>query len=183
MRNHYLRNGWILVDGDKELARSWTAAPVVEPATEFDSRHEQPPPEAVARRIDQPVIFGSRRDLPHPSATSASWTGVLYWAALAFCALIFLGAVAQIIDPEGARARKSQNIEVAALQNTEPAIAGKNSAHSSLRKKTPSEQAHYLGTAVEYAGDKCTGEKAASWGSARTSRHFGVWAAPMATTT
>ena len=40
------------------------------------------------------------------SSTGWSWSGVLFWAVLAISGLIFLGAVGQIIDPEGARARQ-----------------------------------------------------------------------------
>ena len=41
------------------------------------------------------------------SSSSPAWSpgGVLFWAALVISGLIFLGAVGQIVDPEGARAR------------------------------------------------------------------------------
>ena len=162
MRNHYLRNGWILVDDDKGLAGNSATASAADASTKFHSQSAERIRESTTTRTEETPIFGSRREQPLPRSpeSSAGWTGVLYWGALAFCALIFLGAVAQIIDPESARARRSQNEKVVALNTAELAIVGKNTAHALLFNKRPSEQAHFLGTAVEYVGDKCTGEKA-----------------------
>ena len=56
------------------------------------------------------------------------WSGsdVVFWGGLAICGLSILGALGQIVDPEGARARKAQNETAAA--STRDSHGGRGSA-------------------------------------------------------
>jgi hypothetical protein len=62
---------------------------------------------ADARRKDERrTQFGrGRPPVVASSSPGWSWSGVLFWAALVIIGLTFLGAIGQIVDPEGARAR------------------------------------------------------------------------------
>lgn len=69
----------------------------------FGSR--EPMPQSAPR-----TEFGRARSRPQVQASSNnrrwSWGDIVFWPALVLASLIFLGAIIQIADPEGARARK-----------------------------------------------------------------------------
>lgn len=154
MSRHYLQKGWVAIDEPTAPEREWTTIPQPsKPAPDtrsLDERHPQ---------------FGRARMVPIMVPSSRGWSGgdVLFWAGLAICGLIFLGALGQIADPEGAKERRAQS-ETAVAASEKPSTVD-NIAHSMLLKKTPSEQAYFLGTVVDGVGDKCTGAKAFYSGS------------------
>ena len=98
VRNYYLRNGWLPVDDE----------PVgVAPAPSSQPQH-QPSPAWNRGETQRPKFGQPRNSFTITRVPKRSWSGgdIFFWVAIVFCGLIFLGALGQIADPEGARARK-----------------------------------------------------------------------------
>ena len=83
--------------------------------------------------------FGQGR--PQVVASSSkgwSWSGVAFWAFLAFCGLLILGALGEIADPEGARARqearevKQQQTPAQPLRGTVKEVTSRKEGASSF---------------------------------------------------
>jgi hypothetical protein len=88
MRSHYLRNGWTPVDEPN--------VPVPESTSNVEKRSP-----AEDERADRRIVRSLREKRPVMAST------VLFWFVLAICGVIFLGAVIQIVDPEGTKARRA----------------------------------------------------------------------------
>lgn len=144
MKNHYLRNGWTLVDDEPEPS---AAAPPLQDA-EMRSSQAIAQPE-FARR--------TRRIVRQPAPSSNSNWDVTFYAALGVCVLIVLGSFEHIVN-QGRRAGESQQ-PVAKGSATVSEPSGKNVAHSLILKKRASDQAVFLGWVAQKAGFKCTGAK------------------------
>ena len=132
MRRHYFKKGWI------ELDEGIVPGGRVDHSRPSESQATKPVAAEIRGSLNERQPSLARRGWSKPTTPSSRWTGsdLLFWGGLSVCGLILLGAVVQIIDPEGARARKAQtspstlapdktagkNVTVEAAPNGEAAV-------------------------------------------------------------